>query len=322
MNEIDINPASILNSQQHKAKMWMFAYNYMNSVMQNNYFGTAKIVDQAIFEKYIMSPATMRMDMHMLMGRYNVSNKLSLIFTVNYLYMNMDMKMLSGQMDMTNMPGMGSSTMDMTSTSHGFGDTKISGMYNLLSRTGHSLIADVGLSIPTGSINKTDKDIIPLYGQKLAYNMQTGSGTFDFIPGITYIYRPKAYALGAQAISVIHPYYNSLGYKLGNELTVNTWAAYEWWQSLSASVRINYNVSGHIQGYDASIPPSLEPSADPKNYGGSFIKGFIGLAYFFYDDFLKNNKVAAEFGIPLYQNFNGIQAATNYNLTISWALTF
>jgi len=322
MNEIDINPAAILNGHQHMAGMWMFSYNYMYSNMQNNYSGTTKVSDQTIFEKYVMSPTYMRMDMHMLMGMYGISNKLSLMFMVNYLYMNMNMKMLSGQMNMNNMPGMGSSTMDMTSTSQGFGDTKISGMYNLLSKNCHSLIADIGLSIPTGSINKTDKDYTTFYGQKQAYNMQTGSGTFDFMPGITYVYRQNSYALGAQTMSVIHPYYNSQGYKLGNELTLNTWAAYEWWQRVSASVRLNYNVVGQIQGSDASIPAPFEPATDSKNYGGSQLKSFIGLVYFFHDDFLKNDKIAAEYGIPLYQNFNGTQTATNYNLIISWVLTF
>jgi hypothetical protein len=85
---------------------------------------------------------------------------------------------------------------------------------------------------------------------------------------------------------------------------------------------LNYNVVGQIQGSDASVPAILEPAADHKNYGGSLVKGFIGLAYFFHGDFLKNNKIAAEYGIPVYQNFNGTQTATNYNLIISWVLTF
>ena len=109
---------------------------------------------------------------------------------------------------------------------------------------------------------------------------------------------------------------------MGNELIVNTWAAYEWWKRVSASIRLNYNVVGQIQGSDASIPAPFEPASDPKNYGGSQLKGFVGLAYFFHDDFLKNNKIAVEYGIPLYQNYNGIQAATNYNLIILFASNF
>jgi hypothetical protein len=293
----------------------------MNSYLQNNYSGSSKISDQSIFEKYDMSPVNMRMDMHMLMGMYGFSNKLSLMVMLNYVYSYMDMKMLAGQMSVVNnMMNMG--TMDMTSTSQGFSDTKISVLYNLLSANKHSIIADVGFSVPTGSIAKTEKNDISFYGQTEVYNMQTGSGTFDFLPGITYVYHQPFYQIGAQATSVIHPYYNSQGYKLGNELTVNTWAACEWWQKLSVSFRLNYNVAGQIQGSDSNIPALLEPGADPKNYGGSLLKGFIGAAYFFYDDLFKNSKIAAEFGIPVYENFNGIQTATSYNLILSWVLTF
>jgi len=212
--------------------------------------------------------------------------------------------------------------MEMSTTSKGIGDTKISGLYRLLSMNGHYLIADIGLSIPTGSINKKEKDDINLYGEKQVYMMQTGSGTFDFLPGLTYLYRQNAYALGVQASSIIHPYYNNCGYKLGNELTLNSWASYQWMQKISASLRLNYTFSGQIQGFDSAISPSNEPAADPKNYGGSFFKGFIGMAYFFNNDFLKHNKIAVEYGIPIYQNFNGIQTATRYNLTISYVLTF
>lgn len=318
MNDMDMNSVAVLDGHQHKAGMWMFSYSYMNSLMQNNYSGITKVSDQSIFEKYIMSPINMRMDIHMLTGMYGVSNKLSLMVMLNYNYRNMDMKMLSGQMNM----GMGSPSMTMKSTSRGLGDTKVSSRYNLVSTKGHSLTADVGLSLPTGSINKTEKDDLTRYGEKQVYMMQTGSGTFDLLPGITYSYRKTTYTLGAQATAVIHPYYNRQGYKLGNEFSVSAWSAYEWLKNTSVYLRLNYNMSGQIQGADPGISTPLEPAADTKNYGGSLLKGFFGMAYFFHDGFLKNTKIAAEFGLPVYQNFNGIQIATSYNSMISWTLIF
>jgi len=316
---VDINPAAVISGHQHSAGMWMFSYSYMNSSLQSNFSGTTKVSDQSIFGKYIMSPGPMRMDMHMLMGMYGVSDKLSLMAMFNYVSMKMDMKMLSSQMNMNNMTGMSSST--MTSTSHGLGDTKVSGIYRLRSANGHFLIADVGLSIPSGSINKTEKNNIELYGNKNAYMMQTGSGTLDFLPGITYLYCRNAYAVGVQATSAIHPFYNRQGYKLGDEFAVSSWYAYEWKRATSVSFRLNYNSTAQIQGSDIGISAPLEPANDTKNYGGTSLKGFIGITHSFQNGSLKNHKIAAEFGIPVYQNFNGIQTATNYNLIISWTLT-
>ncbi len=314
----DISPAGIDYSHIHKAGNWMFSYSYMNSMLQHNYSGSSKISDQKVFEKYVMLPVNMQMDMHMLMSMYGITDKLSLICMFSYIYMNMDMTMLSGEMNMD----MGSSDMNMSSTSQGFGDTKITAVYSLYSSNGKSLIANVGISVPTGSINKTEVDLTTIYGDRVAYMMQTGSGTFDFLPGISYIYRKMDSQIGFQAESVIHSYYNHNGYKLGNELDLNSWAAYSFWKNFSCSFRLNYELSGKIQGADPEVFAPLEPDADPKNYGGSFLNGFIGANYFFYDDFLKNNKIAAEFGIPIYQNYKGIQEAPNYNLIFSWSIMF
>ena len=314
MNNMDMN--SVLDGPQHKAGMWMFIYSCMDSRIQNNFSGTTKVNDQFIFDRYLMSPENMQMDMHMLSGMYGVSDKLTLMVMLNYNYMSMNMKMLSGQM---NMNGMLSST-GMKSTSQGLGDTKISGIYNLISAKGHFLSAVLGMSLPTGSIYKTEKDNLEFYGDRQVYMMQTGSGTFDLAPGLTYLYRPDKYALGTQVTTVIHPYYNRQGYKLGNEFSVNTWASYEWIKNTGLTFRLNYNLTGQIQGFDSTISIPLEPAADPKNYGGSFLKGYIGLAHSFQEGPFRNQKVAAELGIPLYQNFNGIQSSTSYNLMISWIL--
>ena len=318
MHCCNMNSSNVLNGHQTQAGMWMFSYSYMNSFMQNNYSGTTKVSDQAIFEKYIMSPVNMHMDMHMLTGMYGISNKLSLMVMVDYNYMNMNMKMLSGPMNM----GMGPSSMLMTSTSHGFGDTKISGLYKLYSVKGHSLSADIGFSLPTGSINKTEKVDISHYGEKEVYMMQMASGTFDCLPGISYSYQQTKYSLGAEATALIHPYFNRLGYKLGNEFSVNTWTTYEWLKNTTATLRLNYTVAGRIQGSDPDILAVTEPAADPQNYGGSFLKGYIGLAYYFTDGSLKNTKISAEFGLPVYQYFNGVQTANKFNSMISWALMF
>lgn len=313
-----MNSSNMLNRHQTQAGMWMFSYSYMNSFMENNYSGTTKVSDQNIFEKYIMSPVNMRMDMHMLTGMYGFSNKLSLMVMIDYNYMNMKMKMLPGGMNM----GMGSSPMTMNSTSHGFGDTKISGLYKINSANGHSLSVDVGFSLPTGSINKTEKVDISHYGEKEVYMMQTGSGTFDWLPGISYTYQQNKYSLGAEATALIHPYFNRLGYKLGNEFSVNAWTTYEWLQNTTVTLRLNYTTSGRIQGSDPDISAVMEPAADPQNYGGSFLKGYLGLAYFFNDGPLKNTKISAECGLPVYQYFNGIQTASIYNAMISWTLMF
>jgi hypothetical protein len=318
----NLSPAGIMTGHQHMAHMWMFSYSYMSSILNGNLSGSSKVNDNYIFEKYVMAPKQMQMDMHMLMGMYGLSDKLSVMLMLNYQAMNMNMDMLTGSMQMTGTMNMSTTSTAMQSKSHGFGDTKIYASYNLLSGNSRSVVIDIGVSIPTGSITKTEQYNEMIYGQRLSYMMQLGSGTFDLMPGVTYMYHKQNFSWSTHLSSILHPYYNSAGYKLGNELVLDTWAAYQWAHWFSSSFRFSANSAGKIQGSDAQIYGSLEPAATGSNYGGKALTALVGINYFFKDDLLQNSKIAAEFGIPLYQYVNGIQLASIYSLYITWFMNF
>ena len=73
----------------------------------------------------------------------------------------------------------------------------------------------------------------------LPYMMQLGSGTVDLLPGLTYLHSNNHnFEFSVQAASVIRTYDNSVGYRLGNEYTLNTWVAYQFFGCLSPSVRV------------------------------------------------------------------------------------
>jgi hypothetical protein len=152
----------------------------------------------------------------------------------------------------------------------------------------------------------------------LPYMMQLGSGTLDFSPGITYTYIKNNFSWSTSLTSVMHPFYNKAGYKLGNALILDTWAAYHWVHRLTSTLRFSAGNTGYIQGNDAHIYESVEPASDPSNYGGKTVTGLVGLNYFFKDELLKNSKIALEFGLPLFQDLNGIQLATKRSIYMTW----
>ncbi len=59
------------------------------------------------------------------------------------------------------------------------------------------------------------------------------------------------------------------------------------------------------------------PDADPDNYGGKKLDGFLGLSY---------NKgsfsIGFEGGIPLYQDLNGLQLKTRWILNAGFHIMF
>ena len=65
--------------------------------------------------------------------------------------------------------------------SNGICDLKIAGLYDLAQwDSGRRIHLNIGLSVPTGSIDEKKSD-----GSILGYGMQLGSGTWDFRPAIT-----------------------------------------------------------------------------------------------------------------------------------------
>ena len=91
---------------------------------------------------------------------------------------------------------------------------------------------------------------------------------------------------------------------------------------ISTSVRIEMSKSGKINGRDPSLALFTEPSANPLNYGGEKINCYIGAVFQAKKGFWKYNRLAAEYGLPVYQNLNGIQMAVQQVLYGSWSFQF
>ena len=74
------------------------------------------------------------------------------------------------------MPMAGSARFDVNSS--GIGDTRVSGLIKLYNGISIKTHFGIGLSLPTGSIDK--RDATPVSSDaRLGYAMQNGSGTFD-----------------------------------------------------------------------------------------------------------------------------------------------
>jgi len=185
------------------------------------------------------------------------------------------------------------------------------------------LLASLGLSLPTGSIRKKGASDDMMYpAMRYPYMMQLGSGTIDVMPGITYLFTKNKFSASAQVAGTVRPFYNSQGYRLGNEAVADIWAAYKFLPWLSASLRSEATKTGAIAGYDPQVYTTMEPSAAPGNYGGESCYGFAGLNFYMNRGFLRNNRLSVEYGVPLYQSVNGIQLAARSALYAEWMIAF
>jgi hypothetical protein len=274
----DMNPSGIMIGHSHPKGTWMFSYRYMNMQMRDNLSGMNKVSDDIIYRNYIMSPGRMSMDMHMIMAMYGITSRLSVMAMLNYNVLSMNMNMQPGTMQMQ-MNGMMMSNMDatsMTTKTSGLSDTKLYAMYSLLNGATHQLMLSAGVNLPTGSVRLKGDGMSMLPGQRLPYMMQLGSGTYDILPGITYLLNKGNVTWGTQVTGTIRTGYNSLGYAYGNELTVSTWGAYRFLPWLSASLRAEAYAANAIAGKDPALFEIMEPDAKASNYGGQRASAYAG----------------------------------------------
>ncbi|TAH25493.1 MAG: transporter [Cytophagales bacterium] len=310
----DISPLSTMISHVHPKGKWMFAYRAMTMHMEGNYLQGKRISETKLFDNYLMGAEHMNMQMHMIMIMVGLSDKFTIMSMLNFNYSNMSMIMPENESGHThNNDESHSHNHHMKST--GLGDTKIYALYSLINNSRHDLIGSLGLSIPSGSIKKEGhKSLYPL---RMPYMMQLGSGSFEVLPSLSYLYKINKWNLGAQINYIIRANDNVLTYRLGNELSVNSWAAYLITDWLSTSIKAEYLYIGTIKGKDNSLFELAEPAANSKNYGGNLLNIHYGVNFF-----IKQHRLSIELAIPITQHWQGIQMHRKLFGYFGWQIMF
>jgi hypothetical protein len=290
----------------------------MNMMMDGNISGTKNVSDNQVFNQYIMSPDKMMMHMHMVMAMYGISDKITLMGMLNYTSQTMSMNMFptsSPQMKGMEMP-MGNNGQMIGSTS-GISDTKLYAIYKLISKNQQHISVTAGMSLPTGNINATDNSSMN-QNKISSYCMQLGSGSYEFLPGITYLGQHNSFYWGTQGTATVRLNDNAAHYRLGNELAITSWSAYKWRKWFSHSIRVEYNYANAITGFDNRLYSINEPSSNAMNSGGEKISAYLGANFYV----KSGNKFSIEYGIPVYQNVNGIQMKQQQILYAGWQIIF
>ncbi|WP_258103633.1 hypothetical protein [Marinoscillum sp. MHG1-6] len=308
-------PISVMGDHTHGKGDWMISYRFMHMHMDGLRNKTSDLSADVVFDNYMMAPKEMHMHMHMLGLMYAVSNNLTFMAMGNYLEQHMHVSMM-------NM--MAGTHEHFESASAGLGDVKIFGLWKFLDTKGQRIHANIGVSIPVGSIDNSA--VTPMSepnATQLPYPMQIGSGTWDALPGMTYMGQKENLSWGAQTYATIRIGENDHGYSLSNKGNLLGWIGYRTTEWLSFSAKINGMLSGKISGSDpAYMNPMMSPTLDPKNFGGETLTGSLGFNIYIPRGAFKNVRLGLEYELPMYQNLNGPQMKTKeigtFGLQYSW----
>ena len=307
---IDVLSIDVLGTHTHLQGEWMIGSRTMFMDMKGNRDGTDKLTLSQVLRDFPVTPTDMTMHMQMIEIMYAPKNNLTLMAMLPYLSLSMD-----------HVTRMGTR---FTTDSEGISDLKIKALHTFYESNSmssrHRLLLATGLSFPTGSIDEKG-DTPAGSDQKLPYPMQLGSGTFDLLPGLTYLGEKGNWAWGGEVSAKIRLGENSNDYTLGHRYHLSAWGLRKWTDWLALSTRIEAKIWEDIEGADPDLNPAMVPTADPERRGGESLDLSLGVDLYLPRGPLKGSRFGIEVGFPLYQSLDGPQLETDWNLAVGWSFT-
>jgi len=300
----------VLSNHIHLDGEWMTGYKYMNMVMGGNRSGTTDNTEQDVLNQFMITPIDMTMQMHMLEIMYGVTNEFTAMFMIPYHIKTMDHINRAG--------------VTFRTRSEGIGDVKLMAHYAFYRKNEHTIMTVPGISFPTGSIDQR-ADLPTGDDSRLPYPMQSGSGTFDFHPGLVYYAQRGDWGWGAKLNGIVRSGRNKNHYRLGDEFRATGWISRKVVEWLNATARLETHMWGNVEGADPALSPGAVPTADPNRRGGERINFFFGLKSFFpgkNSSGNEGNRVSIEFGLPVYESLNGPQLGVDWESSFVWNWTF
>lgn len=318
----DHAPAGVMADHMHKAGEFMIGYRYMLDYSGGTMLsGTGEVGDMELAHAgFSSTPDRMTMHMHMLDIMYAPTDWLTLMLMPQYMAMTMRMREVEGAM------GHGGGHGGHAGGAHehgtvGIGDTIFAifaALVRLFELNGHHAHATVAISAPTGSVGERGAG-----GVYTHYMMQLGSGTWDFLPSLTYAGHEGPWGWGAQfGINIKLDEANDSGFRFGDKAQATVWGSREFTDWLSGSARLSYSsqdsIAGHYDGpHSHTSPPDLQ-----GNYGGEFLEIGLGLNAVLPLGNLRGNRLGVEWLFPVHQNVRGFQQEREGLLHLVWSQAF
>ena len=298
-------PIGVMADHTHDAGEWMVSYRYMRMRMNGSRDNDDRIGANRVLARFPVTPLRMDMEMHMFGLMFAPVDRVTLTAMLPFVRSEMDHVTRTGA--------------KFTTRSDGIGDFHAAALIRLLEEKHHHVHAQLGISFPTGSI--TEQDRTPASGasktNRLPYPMQVGSGSYDFLPALTYTGHRGAVSWGLQGRGEVRLNENHAGYRLGNEYALTAWTGFDLASWMSASLRTEWAQALNYRGREesAAVNPVVIPTADPGRRATDRLDFLIGVNLLAPSGPLDGLRLAVEVGIPAYQRVDGPQLETDWLLT-------
>ncbi|MFT7678033.1 MAG: hypothetical protein ACI8QC_002019 [Planctomycetota bacterium] len=266
--------------------------------------GTANQVHQAAFDHgFTLAPVQRYMDEHQFSAEFGLGEDLALVLTLPFYNKELQHLDASGQRT--------------ESRTSGLGDVILGTRVGLGEQGERRLIFGAGISIPTGS-NTLSGEVGGQANQRLPYELQLGSGTYDLHPEIVLGRWMKRWSFGARAAAVVRAGKNEEDYHLGDRMEASAWVSRHVDRDHSLSFRLSVVNQNQASGQDSAMDLSLTPGNRTNATGYRRLDAFFGIQAVG----SAGNRFAAEIGAPIVQSLDGLQVDTDLVAWLSWSYGF
>ncbi len=323
-------PAGLMYAHMlDKPGAFMVGYQFMyNRMAGDTLHGTNAASDQAIVNQGCsteilcrFTPTHMNMKMHMLNIMYAPTSWLNLMLMPSFMDMDMNLRGLDGRPPKPS--GVHEHTGIQGHTTGVIGDTVIAPMIQLYKTPGHRVFMGLGISAPTGKSDLKFRRIGRADGGIVHFHMQPGSGTWDFVPSLTYTGDYNRLSWGAQASGVKRmESRNDSGYRLGDLFQATAWAGWDLTHWLTATVRGVFTAQDRIHGDFNTFSGRSGPMDFPANNGGRFGNIGLGVKVVIPGRRFAGHHFGFEWLQPVHTDVNGLQLDRKGALAASWSYSF
>ena len=338
-------PMGVMGDHTHSRGEWMVSYIYTHMAMSGLQDGRESLDVDDVWPQYRMVPKDMTMDMHMGHLMYAPTDRLTLMGMFMYMDHTMDARMEDELMDhhghghgheaawdRARHPGTGldeghdddhdhGSHHTHAHGSSGLADTEVGALYTIFDRSRQRVHLNASVSIPTGTTTADDPTMVEEH-RRLPYPMQLGSGTWDVLPGVTYLGQSNRLGWGAQAMGTFRLGTNGEGYRLGHGVRSTAWGLLRGHDWLAPALRAEVEHRGAVDGTDPLLDPEVSPGADPSAHGGTRLRAFAGLNFIVPRGSLAGHRLAVEWGGPVLESLNGPQMSEDWRVDVGWEYAF
>lgn len=297
------SPIGVMGDHIHKKGevMGMAMVNY--STMKNIY----GMSESETYHEYDSAPRDMAMKMYMYGLMYGITDKFNVM--VMGQFMDMDMTNVSHEHH-----GMHVSINEDKHGTKGVGDTEITALYQIQDDSKTRIQANLGLVLPTGSINKTHTH--EMHGMphtmRASYMMQTGTGSYSVRPQFTFVNNFDTFEIGTQLGGTFRLNKNSNDYKFGDIYEITSWIGKNLNKDTVITGRLNYVDIQKIKGLDNDISQSNSPMGVPALQYRKQLTALAGVNY----KITEKTKILGEVGVPMYQKTGDGMLKNRYSISI------